>query len=62
MAARLIASRIELLAPFGVDDLVALIVKPTPAFASKIELYRARVAQKRWAQHWPRLRIDGLCG
>ncbi len=55
-----VAAHIELLAPFGVSDLVTLAVNPTPAFAHKIGVYRARVAQKQWAQRWPNLRINGL--
>jgi hypothetical protein len=34
----------ELLAPFGVCDLVSLVVKPTPSFVNKREIYRTRVA------------------
>jgi len=60
IAVRSIASRVELLAPFGVSDLLALIVNPTQAFVHKIGIYRSRVAQKRWAQSWPRLSINGL--
>jgi uncharacterized protein len=60
IAARSVGSGIELLAPFGVSDLVGLIVGPTPVFAHKIDAYRARVAQKNWAQRWPELRINGL--
>ena len=60
VAVRSVASQIELLAPFGISDLVSLIVNPTPAFAHKIGAYRARVAQKQWAQRWPNLRINGL--
>src|SRR5258708_3153750 len=55
VAVRSVASQIELLAPFGISDLVSLIVNPTPAFAHKIGAYRARVAQKQWAQRWPNL-------
>jgi nucleotidyltransferase-like protein len=46
VAARAIGARIELLTPFGIDDLISLIVRPTPAFANKMEVYRARVASK----------------
>lgn len=56
VAIRSVDARIEVLAPFGVSDLVRLIVKPTPAFAGKLGLYRTRVAEKQWAQRWP-----GLC-
>lgn len=60
VAVRSVGTRIELLAPFGVSDLVGLIVRPTPAFAGKPGIYRARIAGKRWAQRWPKLRIDAL--
>jgi uncharacterized protein len=53
-------SSIKLLAPFGVADLVTLIVNPAPAFAHKIGVYRARVAQKQWTQRWPKLRVNSL--
>src|ERR1700730_13912907 len=56
IAARTLDARIELLAPFGVDDLISLVVQPTPAFANKIEVYRARVARKAWQVRWPKLR------
>jgi uncharacterized protein len=60
VAARSIGAKIELLAPFGVDDLISLAVRPTPAFADKIEAYRARVARKAWHTRWPKLRTDRL--
>ncbi|HLH89240.1 MAG TPA: nucleotidyltransferase family protein [Xanthobacteraceae bacterium] len=50
---------IDVLAPFGVTDLITLTVNPTPAFATKMDLYRARIIAKQWAQHWPRLRLTG---
>ena len=60
VAARAIGARVELLAPFGVSDLVSLTVNPTPAFAGKRDIHRARIAGKQWTQRWPRLRINGL--
>lgn len=60
VAARCTGSGIELLAPFGVCDLVSLIVNPTPPFAYRIDAYRARVTQKNWAQRWPKLHINRL--
>jgi uncharacterized protein len=60
IAARTLDARIELLAPFGVDDLISLVVQPTPAFANKIEVYRARVARKAWQVRWPKLRTYRL--
>ena len=55
IAARLSGSRVEVLAPHGVQDLVNLIVRPTQAFAQKQSIYRARIASKDWARRWPGL-------
>jgi len=59
VAARSIGGRIEVIAPFGVDDLVNLVVRPTPAFTEKLDIYRGRVQQKGWQARWPRLTFLG---
>jgi hypothetical protein len=59
IAARLNGGRVELLAPYGVEDLIQLVVRPTPAFAHKMEIYQARIAAKNWSARWPKLRIVG---
>jgi len=56
VAARLTAGRVELLAPHGVDDLLQLIVRPTPAFASRRAAFDARLRAKDRFARWPRLR------
>ena len=45
----------DIAAPFGLGDLFALVVRPTPGFRAQV--YRDRIAHKRWAERWPRLRI-----
>jgi uncharacterized protein len=55
IAARAKDGRIELLAPHGVEDLLGLIVRPTPHFRSKLDIYRQNVATKGWARRWPKL-------
>ena len=55
IAARLSNGRVEVLAPFGVEDLVEFTVRPTPAFATKHDQYRKRLAAKNWSARWPRL-------
>lgn len=57
IAARSRESRVELTAPHGVDDLLGLIVRPTPAFAAKLALFRARAKAKDWRRRWPRLTV-----
>jgi hypothetical protein len=48
---------IEVAAPFGLDDLFDLVLRPTPRFvAEKYAVYLERVRSKQWEQAWPRLR------
>jgi hypothetical protein len=51
--ARLVA---RVLAPHGLDDLFAMVVRRNPARVS-VATYRQRVAQKRYAERWPRVRV-----
>lgn len=59
VAARLSAQgTIEISAPFGVDDLWAAIIRPTPAFSThKHPIFMERVISRQWQRHWPRLRL-----
>lgn len=59
VAARLTAEQVEVIAPHGIDDLVQLIVRPTPHFGRKLNVYRERLASKNWHQRWPQLRFAG---
>ncbi|MCZ8279385.1 MAG: nucleotidyltransferase family protein [Acetobacteraceae bacterium] len=60
IAARLGPQGIEILAPFGVEDVLEMIIRPTPAFRTKPEVVRARLEAKAWLTRWPRLRVVGL--
>ncbi len=55
IAARLRDGRVELLAPHGCGDLLAMIVRPTPAFSRKMDVFEARQARKNWRARWPLL-------
>jgi hypothetical protein len=55
IAARLWEGQVQIIAPHGVDDLVRMIVRPTPAFRTKMSVYERRLASKDWARRWPRL-------
>jgi len=50
---------LALVAPYGVDDLVNLIVRPTPSFKSgdRRTVYEQRISTKKWETTWCRLRI-----
>jgi uncharacterized protein len=46
-----------LLAPFGVEDLLAMVCRPTPSGRRRASEYQSRVRDKNWLAHWPRVRI-----
>ena len=60
IAARLGPQGVEILAPFGVEDVLEMIIRPTPAFRTKPEIPLARLEAKGWLTRWPRLRLVGL--
>ncbi len=47
---------VDVLAPFGLDDLFDLVVRWNPARATQDDFTR-RIASKQWRTRWPRLRI-----
>ena len=57
IGARIGNQGIELLAPYGVDDLLNLTVRQTPKFRHKREIYERRIKEKGWRQTWPLLDI-----
>ena len=59
VALRLKDGEPELLAPFGMADLVRLHLRPTPhARRHRLAAYRARVAAKGWLARWPKITVD----
>jgi hypothetical protein len=49
----------ELLAPLGLDDLVNLILRPTPcAQAHRVAAFHERVERKGWLGKWPKVRLE----
>ena len=57
IGARRSGGRIELAAPLGIADLINLVVRPTSAFAGKLDIYRRRQREKDWWRRWPNLQI-----
>ena len=49
--------KLKIVAPYGIADLVNLIVRPSPKFAH-MEKVRARVAEKKWLEKWPKLELQ----
>lgn len=60
VAVRLNHDAVEALAPLGLHDLFDLVVRPTPHFQAKLEVYRARLAGKAWPERWPGLRLEQI--
>jgi uncharacterized protein len=50
--------RLHLIAPHGLDDLLALRVRPTPQGRRHRDAYRDRIASKNWQHFWPSLTIE----
>ena len=48
---------ITICAPYGLNDLMDLIVKPIPKPYQNLVLYQQRVKSKNWAECWPNLKI-----
>lgn len=47
---------VEVIAPYGTEDLLGLRLRPTPRFAvEKRDVLDARAAEKRWRERWPLL-------
>ena len=60
IAARLRAGQVELLTPHGTEDLLGLVLRPSPVTARdarRMDAYRRRVRSKSWAERWPRLTV-----
>ena len=46
---------VTLLAPHGIDDLVGLKLRPTPAGRRNRADFQKRLKQKDWLRRWPKL-------
>ncbi|HKX86176.1 MAG TPA: nucleotidyltransferase family protein [Flavobacterium sp.] len=46
---------IEILAPYGLNDLFQLIIRPTPNFNPTV--FQKRLKEKQWERQWPKLKL-----
>jgi hypothetical protein len=50
--------KIEIAAPFGLEDLFALVLKATPRFSGeKYPMFLERTHSKQWLTRWPKLNV-----
>jgi hypothetical protein len=57
IAARLEGEAVVLLAPHGVEDLLGLTLRATPAGLRKPAAFQERIRAKNWLNRWPDLRL-----
>lgn len=51
---------LKLIAPLGIDDLINIVARPTPAFSvsdKKKALVQERISKKHWKEKWPKLKV-----
>ncbi|HAO64599.1 TPA: hypothetical protein DCQ44_01300 [Candidatus Taylorbacteria bacterium] len=49
--------KLELVAPYGIGDLINFVVRPTPNFRGGIEEVKTRMLQKKWQEKWPKITL-----
>lgn len=57
IAVKLEDGELKLIAPHGIDDLVNLIIRPTPHFLDKLDVFKERNMKKGWIHKWPKLQV-----
>lgn len=47
----------KIIAPYGIDDLVNLIIRPTAPQYKNLDLFWDRIKSKKWLEKWPKLKV-----
>lgn len=47
----------KIIAPHGINDLVNLIVRPSPTRTDNLDLFYKRIEDKQWLSKWPKLKV-----
>jgi hypothetical protein len=47
----------KIIAPHGIEDLVNLVIKPTPSHKGNLSVFYKRINSKKWLEKWPKLRV-----
>lgn len=50
-------NQLEIIAPYGLDDLFELKLRPTPYFENNRSIFTKRVESKGWTSKWPQLKL-----
>lgn len=51
-------NRVIVIAPHGIEDLVNLMLRPTPGTYNDTQKFYERVKKKEWLKKWPKLHIE----
>ena len=49
---------LELAAPHGIQDLVKMVIRPTPHPDANLEIFKQRLRTKGWIERWPMVRVS----
>ena len=49
--------KLQLCAPYGVEDLIKMKIRPTPFFEES-QIYHDRIKQKKWSMTWGEITVD----
>jgi hypothetical protein len=49
---------LKVVAPFGIGENWSLRVAPNPVVRYPASLYNGRIREKRWLEHWPKLKVE----
>lgn len=50
--------RLEIIAPYGLEDLFSMTIRPTPRGRARKAAYMARIAEKKWHERWPNVTVE----
>ncbi|WP_119393022.1 nucleotidyltransferase family protein [Taklimakanibacter lacteus] len=52
------AGQLDVIAPYGLADLFAMTIRPTPSGHRRKADYTARIEHKRWHESWPNVTVE----
>lgn len=54
---RINKNKLTLVAPWGIDDLANLVLRPIPKFNKNRKTFYKRIKDKKWLKRWPKLQV-----